>query len=144
YVAAVPGLVLGLLCLALPEPARGAAEAHAVGAGRRAGSPILLVLGIPTMWWIILSGALHNFNMYALGQFLSPFLQRYHGLSTGDAGMVSGLVYCVGGLGIYLGGWACDAIVGRRVSGRLEVSMLALAVATPCIFFALQQERGDA
>jgi MFS family permease len=140
YVAAIPGLILGMLCLGIPEPTRGAAEAHPVGTGRRQGSAILVVLGIPTMWWIILSGALHNFNMYALGQFLSPFLQRYHGLTTGGAGFVSGLVYCVGGLGIYLGGWACDWIVGRRISGRLEVSMLALAVATPCIFFALLQD----
>src|SRR5262249_18288082 len=77
FVAALPGLVLGVLSLWIPEPPRGAAEEHRIGAARRQGSPLLLVLQIPTMWWIILSGALHNFNMYAIGSFLSPYLQRY-------------------------------------------------------------------
>jgi MFS family permease len=142
-IAAVPGLVLALLCLWIPEPPRGAAEEHALGAARRPGKPLLLVLRIPTMWWIILSGALHNFNMYAIGTFLSPYLQRYHGLSTGQAGWISGVVYgCFGGMGILLGGWMCDRMVRRRVSGRLEVSTLALVVGTPCIFLALEQPAG--
>src|SRR4029077_8508688 len=85
-VAGLPGLVVAWLCLRLPEPPRGGSEGHSIGAGRRAGNPLLLVLRIPTMWWIILSAALHNFNAYALGAFLSPFLQRYHGLTVRQAG----------------------------------------------------------
>jgi MFS family permease len=143
YLAAVPGLILGLLSLWIPEPPRGGAESHVVGAARRQGSPVLLVLGIPTMWWIILSGALHNFNMYAIGSFLAPFLSRYHGLTTGQAGWISGVVYgCFGGLGIFLGGWLCDWIVHRRISGRLEISALAILIAAPCIYQALQQPGG--
>lgn len=144
FLAGAPGLVLGLLCLFIPEPVRGAAETHAVGAGRRQGSAVALVLGIPTMWWIILSGALHNFNMYAIGSFLTAYLQRYHGLDLWNAGLISGIVYGgFGGFGIYLGGWACDWIVHRRISGRLEVSALALAIASPCIFLALLQPAGQ-
>jgi predicted MFS family arabinose efflux permease len=144
FLAGVPGLLLGLLSLWIPEPVRGGAEARHVGAARRPGSPILLVLTIPTMWWIILSGALHNFNMYALGQFLSPYLQRCHGLNTSQAGWISGVVYgCFGGLGILLGGYACDWIVRRRVSGRLEVSAAALAIAVPCMFIGLRQPPGS-
>jgi predicted MFS family arabinose efflux permease len=142
-VAAIPGLILGLLCLWVPEPPRGRAEEHLVGADCRQGSPYWLVLRIPTMWWIILSGALHNFNMYAIGSFLNPFLQRYHGLSTSEASWISGAVYgCFGGLGVFLGGWTCDWIVKRRIRGRLEITTLALAVATPCIYLALQQPAG--
>jgi predicted MFS family arabinose efflux permease len=143
-VASVPGFILGALAYFLPEPPRGAAEVHAVGDARRPGSRLRAVLRIPTMWWLILSGALHNFNMYTIGHFLSPFLQRYHGLSTGEAGIIGGVVYgCFGGLGIFLGGWACDWLVQRRISGRLELSTLALAVALPCIFLALEQEPGS-
>ena len=143
FVAALPGLALGVLSLWIPEPARGAAERHNIGAARRQGSPLLLVLRIPTMWWIILSGALHNFNMYALGTFLSPYLTRWHGLDVARAGLISGVVYgIVGAVGILLGGWACDALVHRRISGRLEVSTLALALSAPCIFLALQQPAG--
>src|SRR5207244_1928366 len=64
-VAGLPGLVVALLCLWIPEPPRGATERHHVGAGRREGNPLLLVLRIRTMWWIIASGVLHNFNAYA-------------------------------------------------------------------------------
>ena len=49
------------------------------------------VLALPTMWWIIASGALHNFNMYALGQFIASFLIRYHGLNVKLAGWISGV-----------------------------------------------------
>ncbi len=139
-VAGLPGLVLGILCLLIPEPARGTAETHDVGVERRRGSPLVLVLSIPTMWWIILSGALHNFNMYAVGAFLTPFLQRYHGLNIAEAGWVSAAAYACGGVGLFLGGWVCDRIVRRRITGRLEIAMLASAVAGGCIFFALRQE----
>src|SRR5262249_40877107 len=143
FVAGLPGLVLGLLVLAIPEPPRGAAEAHPVGAARRHGAPLLAVLRIPTMWWIILSGALHNFNMYALGHFLASLLQRYYGTTTAGAGWIGGLVYGLGGISILLGGWFCDRAAKRRVSGRLEIAALALLLATPCIFLALQRPRGD-
>src|SRR5262249_13101926 len=67
YLAAVPGLLCAAAALFMQEPPRGTLEARAVGDRRRPGSPYLLVLSIPTMWWVIVSGALHNFNMYALG-----------------------------------------------------------------------------
>ena len=57
-----------------------------VGERRRPGSPYKVLLSIPTLWWIIASGALHNFNMYALGTFLASFLIRYHGVTLAQAG----------------------------------------------------------
>src|SRR6516164_570174 len=59
FVAGVPGLILGLLALGLPEPVRGGADRQAAAAPLQ-GSALLGVLRIPTMWWIILSGALLN------------------------------------------------------------------------------------
>jgi MFS family permease len=144
YVAALPGLVLAVLSFFIPDPPRGTVEKHAIGAARRPGSALALVLLTPTMIWIILSGALHNFNMYAIGAFLSPLLQRYHALNPRDAGLVSGIVYGLGGgVGILLGGWACDKMVKRRISGRLEVGAIALLISTPCIFLALQAPQND-
>jgi predicted MFS family arabinose efflux permease len=142
-VAGLPGLVFGLLMFFVSEPARGTTETHNIGARRRSGSAILAVLRIPTVWWIIVSGALHNFNAYALGQFLSPFLQRYHGLTVKEAGRLNGWIYGFGGLGILLGGWACDRLVKRRISGRLEVAAAALFVFVPCTLLALSRPRGD-
>ena len=89
YIAAIPGLLCAVAALLMAEPPRGTRESHAVGERRRAGNPYLLVLSIPTMWWVIVSGALHNFNMYALGAFVAPFLVRFHHMSFLRAGWVA-------------------------------------------------------
>ncbi|MBC8027259.1 MAG: MFS transporter, partial [Steroidobacteraceae bacterium] len=77
--AAVPGLIVAYLVFKLPEPPRGAADTH--GASRPVASvpvdrPYLKVLRIKTLWWIVASGALHNFNIYAINKFQTPFLMR--------------------------------------------------------------------
>src|SRR6476660_1314645 len=60
YIAAIPGLLCAVAALLMAEPRRGTKESHAVGERRRDGNPYLLVLSIPTMWWVIVSGALHE------------------------------------------------------------------------------------
>jgi MFS family permease len=143
FVAGIPGVVLGGLALWLPEPTRGGADQAVVLAPQR-GSALLAVLRIPTMWWIILSGALLNLNMYALGSFLTSFLKLYHGRDTADANLINGVVYGFGGsVGLLCGGWLCDRIVGKRVNGRLQLAALAMVLATPCMWLALQQEPGQ-
>src|SRR5258708_10828927 len=92
-VAGLPGLLCVLAVMWVHEPPRGTAEDHAVGDRRRPGSPYALVLSIPTMWWLIASGALHNFNMYAIAQFLSPFLIRFHGTNIKQAGLLLTLIF---------------------------------------------------
>jgi MFS family permease len=115
---------------------------------RRAATPLPFlavvrrVLSMPTMWWIIASGALHNFNMYALGTFLSSFLQRYHGLSVEAAGWVSGLAYGLGALGIFAAAWLGDRAFRRDVSGRLHVAWVGLAAVVPCLLLALAAPAG--
>jgi MFS family permease len=144
YVAGIPGLLCALAVLFVHEPRRGAAEAHAVGGRRRAGSPYGLVLGTPTMRWLILSGALHNFNMYALGSFLTPLLMRYHGSDIRSANFVSMVAYGLSGApGLLLGGFAGDAFVRRRAGGRLLVGAAATLGSVPLIFLALGRGRGD-
>ena len=131
-VAGLPGIVVSLLCLTLPEPARGASERQPIGARRRPGSAAALLARTPTFGWIVLSGALHNFSMYALSLFLPAWLSRRHGFDVRDAGLVSGLVFgVVGGLGMLVGGWASDRAAGWRAGGRLLTSAIGLALAVP-------------
>ena len=144
FVAGIPGCLLALLTLLLlVEPARGASETVRVGARRRSGSPYLLVLSIPTMWWIIASGALHNFNMYALAQFLPSFLIRSHGLDIRQAGLVSGvLLGAAGGIGLFWGGHLADRLARKRTNGRMWLGAVCLMGAIPLQVVALEQPLG--
>jgi MFS family permease len=144
--AGIPGILVAAATLALiAEPARGAAETAAVGAQRREGSPYLLLLRIPTMWWIILSGALHNFNMYALATFLPAFLIRTHGLDIREAGLVAGVAIGVaGGIGLYAGGHLADSLHQTRPNGRMLLGSLCMFGAVPFQVLAISQPPGSA
>src|SRR5207249_11000 len=142
FVAGVPGLFLAVAALFLVDPARGGAEstsglrldARQDPAGHVTFAAVAYrVLAMPTMLWIIVSGALHNFNMYALGAFISSFLMRYHGLTVRQAGAISGLVYGCGALGIFAAGWLGVLAFRRRVCGRLHVAWGGLAAAIACL-----------
>src|SRR5258708_19412125 len=89
------------------------------------------VLRIPTLWWIIASGALLNFSMYAIATFLPAFLSRVHGLSLAKSGIATGVVYLSGGVsGGTLAGYLGDFIVHRRkdapLLGAAAMALLAL------------------
>jgi MFS family permease len=145
-VACVPGLFLALLALRIPEPVRGAFDAARPGAAPDADvrSPFAAVLGLPTMWWIILSGIFHNFNMYAINAFQTPFLQRFHEMSLREASNVSAVsVGAVGAIGLLAGGWLADRLSVKRRDGRLLLSACSLAIAAPSIYLALNQPKGS-
>jgi MFS family permease len=140
YVAGLPGLLCTLAVLFIHEPRRGGTEIHDIGARKREGSAYRLVLSIKTMWWIIASGALQTFNMYAIGQFLTPFLMRYHGQDIRTAGFTTMVVFGLSGIpGLLLGGIVGDAVMKRRDNGRLLMASLALLGSVPLIFFALMR-----
>jgi len=144
YIALIPGIVCALLALIISEPARGAAEVHQITSSKRKGSPYLLVLSIPTMWWIIASGALHNFNMYAIGAFLSPFLQRVHHVNKLNAGIVSMVVYGLAGVpGLIVGGMLSDRLVKQKRNGRLVLSSVAIFISAPLMYLGLSRAVGD-
>jgi MFS family permease len=144
YVALIPGLLCALGAAMLHEPKRGGTEAHDIGARKRDGSPYKLVLSIPTMRWIIASGALHNFNMYAIGGFLTPFVMRVHDKDVQFAGYVTMAVFGLAGVpGMILGGIWGDAILRRRRNGRMLLAAFAVALSVPLLYFALAQPRGE-
>ena len=143
-VAGLPGVLCTIAVLFLREPKRGAAELHDIGEQKRPGSPYLLVLRSPTMRWIILSGAVHNFNMYAIGAFITPYLMRYHGLDIQQANLVSMLVYGVmGAPGLLIGGYLGDAVLKRRANGRMLVGAFAILFSIPTVYFALSVPKGS-
>src|SRR5262249_10547265 len=141
----LPGLLLAAAALFIADPIRGAgprAPAPTAGGGVSFLAVARRVLGVPTMWWVIASGALHNLNMYRLGMFLASSLKVYHKVSVPLAGQISGLVYGVSALGIFVAGWLGDRAFRRGASGRLHVAWIGLAGSIPCLLLALATPRG--
>jgi MFS family permease len=132
--AAVPAVVLIPILLRLTEPARGAAELH------RETSPSsrMAILKIPTMWWIIASGALLNFSMYAMATFLPAFLSRIHGLTLARSGIATGTVFAAGGIaGGLLAGRVGDRVIHKHKNGRLLVAAALAAVGAPFAYMGI-------
>lgn len=134
-VAAAPALLLIPLLLMLREPQRGAAE-HRIAAP--AGS-VWQVLRIPTFWWIAISGALVNFNLYAIGVFLPAFFGRIHHMNVSQAGLTMGVVYTVGGVvgGVVAGAWG-DHVARRSANGRMLIAAGAALAAAPFAYFGIR------
>jgi predicted MFS family arabinose efflux permease len=146
FVATVPGLVLAVVASRLVDPPRGAADAGV----RRASTtsepfwrPFGQLMRIPTLRWIVLSGAIHNFIAYAVNGFMPAYLGRYHGLDLRQANVAAGLM--LGGVGILsllLGGPLADWSRRRRPNGRLLLGSTAFLAFTPCVYLALRQPAG--
>jgi MFS family permease len=145
WIAGIPGMLLAVAALFITEPARGAADAHVPVASVSTSflDSVYRVFSLPTMWWIIASGVLLNFNMYALGSFLQSLLIRYHGQDLKHAGQITGVIQGCGAFGIFAAGWLGDRAYRRGVSGRLHVAWIGIAVSIPCILMSLTAPRGD-
>ncbi len=152
FIAAIPGFVFALMSFKIKELPRGGSESvESVGktAGQPVapvsidtGSPYRRVLSIPTMWWIILAGALHNFNAYAVNAYMPLYLVRYYGLSLERAGLVAAVVLgAVGVLGLLIGGLIADWIRKRLDNGRMLMAAISILVSTPLVLLALNLPR---
>ena len=85
-VAGIPGILFAIAALLIREPVRGASDPSIVDDQAR---PYSRILSSPTMRWLIVSGILHNFSLYAVSSFLTPYLMRYHVLDVRDAGFAA-------------------------------------------------------
>ena len=141
-VAGLPGILFALAALLIREPVRGASdpaprEVQEVSAYRR-------ILSSHTMRWIIVSGILHNFSLYAVSSFLTPYLMRYHGLDIQNAGFAAMVINGILTLpGLLIGGVIGDAAKKRRANGALIVATVASFLAAPFYYFSLGINRND-
>jgi len=144
YVAAVPGFVIALVVLLLPEPVRGSQESYKIDAAVAVDRPYRRVMAIPTLWWIILSGAAVNFAAYAIGTFLPSLMIRYHHVNVAQAGAVAAIVLGLTGLiGLTAGGWVADKMHQAFPRGRLMLGAVCLLVSAPLLWFGLSRPPGD-
>lgn len=138
-VAGVPGILLSVVALFIYEPR--SKQPSAVPAKK---APYREILSVPTMRWLILSGALHNFCMYALSTFMTPYLMRFHGLEIREASLVAMFVNGIFTLpGVLLGGLLGDWITKRNPKGGLLLIAGATLLSIPLFLTGVMAEKGS-
>jgi len=136
-VAAAPAALLIPPLLRLREPQRGNSEMRRE-AEHTGLAAMKIVSRIPTLWWIIVSGALLNFNMYALGTFVPAFLSRVHAMSLAQSGVATGVIYAAGGItGSVFSGWLGDRVAVSRGNGRMLWAAGLILIGAPLAYFGV-------
>jgi len=143
-VAGLPGILCVILALFLKEPVRGLQEKAQTKSPQNAFSTYKFLLSMPTMRWLIISGAIHNFSLYAISAFITPYMMRFHGLNIQEAGYRSTIIYGMLSLpGLLLGGVVGDWAKKIRPNGALLVVTITVLLSIPFFFFALRVESGN-
>ncbi len=135
--AAVPGLILGLLVwITIPDPrtVRAASRPPALsGALRMMGSS-------RAFRWLTVSLTCSVLLVYGSGAWVPAFLIRMHGMPTPTVGMFSGLAVGIGGgIGALGGGFLVDKIRPHRRQPEMLILISAMALSVPfllCLVFA--------
>ncbi|MSV30305.1 MAG: MFS transporter, partial [Bryobacterales bacterium] len=141
--AALPALFLIPFVLTLREPERGASETKRPAASLKPPSA-MSVLRIPTLWWIIASGALVNFILYVLATFVPSFLVRFHKLSVSDAGFWTGITHLLAGVaGALTAGMLGDRVIHKSKNGRLLLAAAAMLISAPIQYVGILQPAGS-
>jgi predicted MFS family arabinose efflux permease len=137
-VGGLPGLLVALLTLRMPEPVRGGMEEGPVepSVPVRAG---LRALRRNRVFWFNTAGyTLMTFAVGGLGHWLPTYLTMERGLAVGSAGLASGAVTASAGvLGTLVGGLLGDRIERRARYGSMWLSAAGLLLAAPLMVAAV-------
>jgi predicted MFS family arabinose efflux permease len=145
YVAGLPGLLLALTALTLPDPPRGSQDEEGIipegppPSTRQVyrdlfrNTPYLLT---------VLGYAAYTFAIGGLAFWAPAFLERMRGVPKSQATVEFGAIIVVTGLvGTFAGGWLGDALLKRWKEAYLWVSGVATLLAVPAAFLALASPR---
>lgn len=142
FVAGVPGVLLALLLLKLPEIPRGAQDddgpVHAVPPGSGSLAAWRGLLAIRHYRATVLGYAAYTFALGALAFWFPDFLVSYHNMAQARADYLVGLIAVgTGFVGTFSGGWVGDYVLKYTRHAYLLVSGIATLVAVPFCVMAL-------
>jgi predicted MFS family arabinose efflux permease len=131
-VAGVPGIVLALAALRLPE------SQHRTLNERPGGIRDYLVLLKNRPYVLVILGyAAYTFGLGGISAWMPSFLQRVHHLSEHAAGNQIGLITVITGFaGALAGGWLGDRLLRRWREGYLWLSGASSLLAAPFAYLA--------
>jgi MFS transporter, Spinster family, sphingosine-1-phosphate transporter len=132
-VVGVPGLLLALLYLKVPDYRTVELTPALTKAASSTGSAAKFIaralVRSRTMLWVCLAGAAQLIVVSAVWAWLPSYLNRFHGVAPGEAGIKAALVVLCGALGSVLWGALIDRLGSTRPRARLY-GMAVLCVAT--------------
>ena len=135
YVASIPGFVLALLLLFIPEPERGMHDSLPETPER---STILGLARNPAFWTATLGMATMTFALGGLSVWMPTFLSRVRGYPLARANLIFGGITAFDGTVASLaGGWLGDRLLRRTKSGYYLVSAASMAMGVPVMIVAL-------
>jgi MFS family permease len=145
FVAGVPGLVLALLLLGMPEVPRGTQDAdddavlhHASTSPRVGWSTYAGLLANRTYLVTVLGYAAYTFALGALAFWMEKFLISMRGVPETAAGKEIGAIAVLTGIvGTFAGGWLGDHLLKYTSHAYLLFSGIVTLLAVPFVIVAL-------
>lgn len=140
-VGGLPGLLFALLAFLMVEPERGRNDDQAPTSGPALSLMATLRRLIRTPAWRIntIGLALLTFTIGGLALWMPSYLERVHGMSSGQAGTIFGGVTVIAGIcGTLLGGRLGDRMQARSPGGFFRLSGIGLLASSPFIVLMTQ------
>ncbi len=135
YVAAVPGFLLALAMLFIPEPERGRFDSLEETPQR---GTIWGLARNPAFWTATLGMAMMTFALGGLQVWMPTFLSTVRGYSLQSANEIFGAIIVVDGtIASLAGGWLGDRLLRRSRSAYYSVSAMSMALGVPFMIIAL-------
>ncbi len=135
YVGAVPGAVLALLLLFIPEPPVGQFDPQEKTPDRET---LKGLARNPAFLTATFGMAMMTFALGGLQVWMPTFLHRARGYSLGQANIFFGISIAVNGLVASLaGGWLSDYLLRRTRAAHYLVSAMSLGLGIPAMWVAL-------
>lgn len=129
FFVGIPGLLLGLSAMRLPEPPRDRTEEH---------MQLRELLRVPAYLAVLVAGWFSSFAGYTYIAWGPDLIQEQKGFTAREAGMALGLTVVLGGaLGIAVGAYLSDRIARLRPWGRALIIPIGFLCGAPAIFIAL-------
>ena len=135
-IAGIPGLALAVLFRLLARDSEGPQGVRNPGRGEALGSLAVQLLRPRTLLVTCIGGSLQLLVVSAMYAWLPSYLNRYHGLPSDQAGVKTGLVVLIGGVGAVLWSTVADWLTGRLACARLYVPAAAAVMTTAFLFGA--------
>lgn len=144
FIAGMPGILMALIALRLPDPPRGAQDGGGPEPSATLGQTYRSLIRNRRYLMTVLGYAAYTFAIGGLAYWMPAFLERVRGVPREEATTQFGAILVVTGfLGTFVGGWLGDLWLKRNKQAYLWLSGLATLAAAPLSYFVFADPRPE-